>query len=56
MGEKEGILAEIHRLIDEQMAALQRSFPPDECLKYMDRKKRIDALLERISRDGFTTK
>jgi hypothetical protein len=50
MSEKQRMLAEVRRLIDEQMEALRGNLEPTEAVRYADRKRRIAELLERVSR------
>jgi hypothetical protein len=43
------VTAEIHRLIDDQMKALQGKFTPPEAAKYKERHERIEQLLKLIT-------
>lgn len=50
---KEEIFAEIHNLIDEQMATLKDKLTHASLTEYLARKNKIDELLNEISRrDG----
>lgn len=49
-GSKADIVAEIHRLIDEQFAALKDKFSTDEALEYSERARRISELLDVIAK------
>jgi hypothetical protein len=40
------IMAELHRLLDEQMETLRGKLGPQEVIAYVRRKKQIDALIE----------
>ena len=53
MERKDEILAEIRKLLDEQLAALAKAMSPAEVVGYIERKKRIDELLQEIARNGF---
>ncbi|HLW82815.1 MAG TPA: hypothetical protein VKS20_12335 [Candidatus Acidoferrales bacterium] len=46
------ILNELHLLINEQSEALRENLGPDEIQEYAERKKRIDALLEQLGKNG----
>lgn len=51
--EKADILAEVHRLIDEQMESLKGKLNLELAQEYAQRNQRIDQLLDEISRNGF---
>lgn len=51
MGEKEELLAEIHRLVDEQGKMLREKLTPEMARDYRVRDKRIKELLEKIRND-----
>jgi len=51
--EKEEILAEIHRLIDEQLECLKGKLTALDAIEFRSRKRKIEELLDRISKDGF---
>jgi len=53
MGRKEDILDEIRKLLDQQEAALAKRMSPAELVGYIERKRRIDELLQEIARNGF---
>lgn len=42
------ILTEIHRLIDEQMQALQEKLSPEEVMRFVERRRRIQELLDQL--------
>jgi hypothetical protein len=46
------LIAEIHKLIDEQMEALNGNLTPDEAVSYIARKERIQHLLNEIRDHG----
>jgi DNA-binding protein H-NS len=46
------ILNELHLLINDQAEALRENLGPDEIQEYAERKKRIDALLEQLGKNG----
>jgi hypothetical protein len=50
MGKKEEIVNEIHRLINEQMQRLRGKLSPTEATRFADRSRRIDELLDRLSK------
>jgi DNA-binding protein H-NS len=52
MSTKAEILNELHSLINDQMEALRENLGPDEIQEYAERKKRIDALLEQLGKNG----
>jgi DNA-binding protein H-NS len=52
MSTKAEILNELHLLINEQSEALRENLGPDEIQEYAERKKRIDALLEQLGKNG----
>ena len=45
------VLAEVHRLIEEQVTALKGVLSPEQAPKYAERHKRIEELLEQIAND-----
>jgi len=47
--DREEILSEIRRLIEEQAERLQGKLSPKEAIEYVQRKKLIAELLERLS-------
>jgi hypothetical protein len=49
MEDTASIVAEINRLAHEQVAALRQSLPGLDAAAYIERMKRIDALLKKIS-------
>lgn len=48
-GSKADLVAEIHRLIDEQLATLKAKLSTDEALEYSERARRISELLDMIA-------
>jgi hypothetical protein len=49
MTDKEAILAEIHRLIAQQLETMEKALTPQDITEWIKRKQRIDALLRQIS-------
>lgn len=52
MSTKPEILNELRLLINDQSEALRENLGPDEIQEYAERKKRIDALLEQLGKNG----
>ena len=49
MKRKQEIVAEIYKLIDEQLALLKNTFVGSSAEEYVQRKKRIEELLKELS-------
>jgi hypothetical protein len=54
MSKKDEVLASIHRLINEQMEALRGKLNPGDAKDYVERRRQIEVLLDRIRRNGTT--
>jgi hypothetical protein len=54
MAREDEILAEFHKLIDEQLEMLKQKLTREQMMEYAAREKKMAQLLEEISRDGFS--
>ena len=53
MKRKDEILAQIHRLIDEQLKLLRNTMTHDRPVAFIERKKTIETLLDELKKNGL---
>ena len=53
--EKSQIIAEIHKLIDEQFALIRAGLTDAEVVAFAERKRQITELINRLNGDGLKT-